>query len=141
MISETTNADDAVPEAPGHASVDLWMIQAVIQPFKLDQVTRALENLDGFSGMTVAPVRGFGQEKLAIPDVTDAALRRRETLDDFTSKLRLDVVVSGRHLADDVIAVIARTAHTGNRGDGKIFMWPLARVLRVRTMQEGADAL
>ena len=141
MISETTSEDAPVPELQGNASVDLWMVQAVIQPFKLDQVARALENLDGFSGMTVTPVRGFGQEKLADLASTDAAHRRRETLDDFTSKLRLDVVVSGRRLADDVTAVIARTAHTGNRGDGKIFMWPLTRVLRVRTMQEGADAL
>ena len=141
MNDEITNTGAALPEASGEASGDLWMIQAVIQPFKLDQVTRALENLEGFSGMTVSPVRGFGQEKLEDLVATTAAHRRRETLDDFTSKLRLDVVVAGRRLADDVTATIARIAHTGNRGDGKIFMWSLTRVLRVRTMQEGADAL
>ena len=141
MITEPTNENAASPGAAGNTFVDLWMIQAVIQPFKLDQVTRALENLNGFSGMTVTPVRGFGQEKLTPQVATDAGHRRRETLDDFTSKLRLDVVVSGRRLADEVTAVIARTAHTGNRGDGKVFLWPLARVLRIRTMQEGADAL
>ncbi|MEO8561007.1 MAG: P-II family nitrogen regulator [bacterium] len=122
-----------------------WMVQAVIQPFKLDTVTRSLEALAGFAGMTVTAVRGFGREKLEDRAAAHRAPARggpaHEPLDDFTAKLRLDIAVTGRVRADEVAAVIARAAHTGNRGDGKIFLWPLARVIRVRTMEEGHRAL
>lgn len=124
-----------------HDTNSLWMVQAVIQPFKLDPVTRALEGIAGFSGMTVTAVRGFGQEKLSDRPAHAEAHRKHEDLDDFTGKLRLDVAVVGRHLANNVTDVIARTAHTGNRGDGKIFVWPLTHVVRVRTMEENANAL
>lgn len=121
---------------------ELWMVQAVIQPFKLDAVTRALETVAGFTGMTVTNVRGFGQERLEDLAARSAARGRpRETLDDFTSKVRLDIAVTGQGRANDVADVIARSAHTGNRGDGKIFLWPLARVIRVRTMEEDSHAL
>lgn len=124
---------------------ELWMVQAVIQPFKLDAVTRALESVAGFGGMTVTNVRGFGREKFEDRDMavrtTERGRAPRDSLDEFTGKVRLDIAVSGRGRADDVAAVIARTAHTGNRGDGKIFLWPLSRVIRVRTMEEGVSAL
>ncbi|MEO5815875.1 MAG: P-II family nitrogen regulator, partial [Gemmatimonadaceae bacterium] len=109
---------------------ELWMVQAVIQPFKLDPVTRALEAISGFSGMTVMRVRGFGREKLedrhTASHATPSGKAHHEALDDFTEKLRLDVAVCGVQRADAVAATIARVAHTGNRGDGKIFIWPLS---------------
>lgn len=124
---------------------ELWMIQAIIQPFRLDRVTRALEAIAGFGGMTVTAVQGFGQEEL---DDRRAAVHGprsphppRESVDDFSKKLRLDIAVRGRQRADDLANVIARTAHTGNRGDGKIFLWPIARAIRVRTMEVDRDAL
>ena len=124
---------------------DLWMVQAIIQPFKLDQVTRALEAISGFSGMTVSGVRGFGREKLEDLQVASAnassGRARRETIEEFTEKVRLDIAVCGRRRADDVVAVIAHAAHTGNRGDGKIFLWPLSRAVRVRTLEENELAL
>lgn len=120
---------------------DLWMVQAVIQPFKLDQVTRALEAIEGFSGMTVTNVRGFGHGKLMDRAAHAEAHSQHEDLDDFAGKLQIAAVVASRSFADDVTAAIASAAHTGNRGDGKIFVWPLTRVVRVRTMEEGADAL
>lgn len=130
----------STPHESGPA--DLWMVQAVIQPFKLDQVTRSLEVIAGFSGMTVMPVRGFGQEKLDDRQATGADSRpSREALDDFTEKIRLEIAVNGRRRADDVVAVIAHAAHTGNRGDGKIFVWPISRVIRVRTLEEDVLAL
>ena len=131
---------DEVNEPSVTADV-LWMVQAVIQPFKLDLVTRALETIEGFSGMTVTTVRGFGREKLSDRARQAATHKGREALDDFTGKLRIDIVVANRRVADDVTTEIARAAHTGNRGDGKIFVWPLDRVVRIRTMEEGADAL
>ena len=123
------------------ASEGQWMVQAVIQPFKLDQVVRALETVEGFSGMTVGPVRGFGQEKLTDRTHGNPAHKAQDLVDDFTRKDRIEVVVTGRRIADAVTAAIARVAHTGNRGDGKIFMWPLSRVVRIRTMEEDNDAV
>ena len=126
---------------PPSGPADLWMVQAIIQPFKLDAVTRALGAVAGFSGMTVTAVRGFGHEKMERHGPGKDQTTPGEDVQDFTSKVRLDIAVAGRRRADDVIAVLARTAHTGNRGDGKIFAWPLERVLRVRTMEEGRDAV
>ena len=130
---------------------DLWMIEAVIQPFKLDAVTLALEAIPAFRGITVSDCRGFGQEKLSGADHVDheesqhpaGEARRRGSVDfiDFTTKLKLEIAVVGRQAADTVVDTIARVAHTGRRGDGKIFAWPLARVVRVRTFDDGEGAL
>lgn len=131
---------------------DLWMILAVIQPFRLDAVTLALETIPGFAGMTVTQCRGFGREKVGgDPSAgeggrgdTDTRPRRRTTdlgLTDFTDKVRLEIAVAGRERVDTAIKTIAHAAHTGNRGDGKVFAWPIARALRVRTLEEGSRAL
>lgn len=128
---------------------DLWMVLAIIQPFRLDEVTLALEALPGFGGMTVSECRGFGHGKVGgeVPvDDVDAGARiaRRETelgVSDFTDKVKLEVAVASRERAQAVVAAIATAAHTGNRGDGKIFAWSVARAVRVRTFEEGARAL
>ena len=111
---------------------ELWLVVAIIQPFKLNAVTLALRGVEGFRGITVTQCQGFGQEKLD---------EEGEDLADFTEKIRLDIVVEGRDRADAVANVIARNAHTGNRGDGKIFVLAVARVVRVLTGEEGAAAL
>lgn len=124
---------------------DIWMIEAIIQPFKLDAVTLALEELREFPGMTVSDCRGFGQEKLAESGQSPAEssnaglLRRRSDSDfvDFTTKSKVEIVVAGRAAADVIAETIVAAAHTGRRGDGKIFMWPLSRVVRIRTSAEG----
>jgi nitrogen regulatory protein PII len=126
-------------------AVDLWMVVAIIQPFRLDAVTLALESLPGIAGMTVSDCRGFGREKLR--DDSQAAGtgppgdRIAFGITDFTNKVKLEIAVVGLERTDEVVAVIARTAHTGNRGDGKIFTWPLVRAVRVRTLEEGASAI
>lgn len=123
---------------------DLWMIMAVIQPFKLDGVTRALENVAGFAGMTVSDCRGFGREKLDSLDAKEDEAQRYEAdagLTDFTTKVRLEIAVAGRQCADAVAEALLHSAHTGRRGDGKIFLWQLARTVRIRTHEGGADAL
>ena len=130
-------------------SGDLWMVLAVIQPFRLDAVTLALESLPGFGGMTVTECRGFGREKLRGEDSAgeadatggQAPRRTEPSLVDFTEKVKLEVAVAGRDQAGAVIEAIARTAHTGNRGDGKVLAWPLDRAVRIRTFDEGATAL
>ncbi len=123
---------------------DLWMVLAVIQPFRLDAVTLALESIPGLGGMTVSECRGFGHGKVTAepPDKEGGDGRRAAAgVVDFTAKLRLDIAVAGRARAAEVIETIARAAHTGRRGDGKIFLWPLAHVVRVRTMQVDGEAL
>ncbi|NUR33915.1 MAG: P-II family nitrogen regulator [Gemmatimonadaceae bacterium] len=130
---------------------DLWMVLAIIQPFKLDAVVLALEALPGFGGMTVSPCRGFGHVTLT-PDgraVTPMASggpsgQRGWTDDglmDFTGKIKLEIAVPGGDHVGEIINTIARTAHTGNPGDGMVFAWQLARAVRVRTFEAGRQAL
>jgi len=130
-------------------SEDLWMVEAVIQPFKLDAVTLALEGTAAFRGMTVTDCRGFGHEKLtnmaegALAGDKAAPILRHGDADvvDFTPKVKLEAVVWGRVAADAVADTIVRVARTGRRGDGKVFVWPLARAVRIRTLDEGAKAV
>lgn len=114
---------------------ELWMVQAIIRGFKLDAVTRALEQLPGFGGMTVSECRGFGHEKLGTEDEDrDNPNNRRpeDNLTDFKPKVRLEVAVAGRERAEAVADAIARSAHTGRGGDGKVFLWPISRAIRIR---------
>lgn len=122
---------------------DAWMVEAIVQPFKLDSVILALEELPEFRGVTVSDCRGFGQEKLAAHDAaSDAPPRHRGTdFIDFTTKVKLEIAVSGKAAADRIVDAIVRTAHTGRRGDGKVFAWALKRAVRVRTFDEGVNAL
>lgn len=124
-------------------SEDYWMVLAIIQPFRLDAVTLALEASPDFGGMTVSDCRGLSDTTaLADPGRKDSdeqherPFRRRhsdsDTLD-FTSKVRIEVAVRGRAHAERIVETIARSAHTGNRGDGKVLAWPLARVVTVRS--------
>lgn len=125
----------------GETSTDetLWMILAIIQPFKLDAVTLALEAIPGFGGMTVSECRGFGAEKM-INEGAGSREQNRELVD-FTTKVRVECAVPGAHQADAVIEAIVRVAHTGNRGDGKLFAWPISHAVRLRTSETGAKAL
>ena len=125
---------------------DMWMVEAVIQPFKLEVVMLALARVPGFGGMTVTDCRGFGRGKLAADArvamaESDAARPQDSGLIDFTAKVRLEMAVVGRDVADALADVLARTAHTGRPGDGKIFVWPLSRAIRVRTLQTDESAL
>ena len=119
-------------------SLDIWMVVAIIQPFKLDDVTLALEGLPHFAEMTVSDCRGFGRGKLADEPGDDAYAQRSEgpQLVDFTNKTRIEIAASDREAVDHIVDTVARAAHTGNPGDGKVFVWPLARAVRVRTFHE-----
>ena len=125
---------------------DLWMVQAVFQPFRTDAVLLALEEMPGVSGLTIVDCRGLGGSKML---GTDQREPRTSTSDggddsevvDFTNKTLVETVVAGRERADLVISAILRSAHTGRRGDGKIFAWPLSRAVSIRTGEEQANAL
>ena len=109
-------------------------IEAIIKPFKLEEVKDALTEL-GVYGMTVSEVRGFGRQK-----GHKEAYRGTEYTIEFVPKTKIEVVVSDA-LTDKVIETIIRTAKTGSIGDGKIFLSNLEGVVRIRTGESGDRAL
>lgn len=101
-------------------------IEAIIKPFKLDEVREALSEL-GVSGLTVTEVKGFGRQK-----GHTELYRGAEYVVDFLPKIKLEVVVTSAML-DTVVEAIVKAAHTGKIGDGKIFVSQIERVIRIRT--------
>jgi nitrogen regulatory protein P-II 1 len=109
-------------------------IEAVIKPFKLDEVKEALHDL-GVTGMTVTEAKGFGRQK-----GHTELYRGAEYVVDFLPKVRLEVVV-GDDLAPRVVEAIADAARTGRIGDGKIFVSTVEEAVRIRTGERGIDAV
>lgn len=109
-------------------------IEAIIRPFKLDEVKDALDRVD-VHGMTVSEVKGYGRSggRAAIYPGADYAV-------DFIPKLKVEVVVVDG-LAHEVVEAIRHAAWTGDTGDGKVFVLPLDEAVRIRTNERGADAL
>ncbi len=110
------------------------MIIAIIKPFKLDDVRDALAEV-GVAGMTVTEVRGFGRQK-----GHTELYRGAEYVVDFLPKLRLEIAVPDAR-TEAVIEAIVNSAASGRIGDGKIFVQPLETAIRIRTGEEGDDAL
>ena len=110
------------------------MIQAIIKPFKLDDVRDALNEI-GVSGLTVSEVKGYGRQK-----GHTELYRGAEYVVEFLPKLRIDVVVGDDH-AQAVTDAIINAAKTGKIGDGKIFIMPVEDAIRIRTGERGDDAL
>ena len=114
------------------------MITAIIQPFMLSKVTHALERIERFPGMTVSDVQGFGREKAT--HERDARRRSIDEVVDFVKKTRLDIVAHDE-MTPEIVRAIASTAHTGNRGDGKIFVQSLEDAVRIKTGDTGEAAI
>jgi nitrogen regulatory protein PII len=110
------------------------MITAIIKPFKLDDVRDAIAEI-GIQGMTVTEVRGFGRQK-----GHTELYRGAEYVVDFLPKLKLEIAVPDDQ-ADAVVEAIADAAASGRIGDGKIFVQPLEKAVRIRTGEEGDKAL
>ena len=110
------------------------LIIAIIKPFKLDDVREALTAL-GVSGMTVTEVKGFGKQKGHTEQY-----RGTEFTVDFIHKVKLEIVISTKNL-DLVINVISDIARSGQKGDGKIFVSDIEKVVRIRTGETNQDAL
>jgi nitrogen regulatory protein P-II 2 len=110
------------------------LVIAVIKPFKLDEVRDALTGL-GIHGMTVTEVKGFGRQKGHME-----IYRGAEYAINFLPKLRVEVAVSSAQL-DGVVAAVAGAAKTGQIGDGKIFVTPIEKAMRIRTGETDNDAL
>ena len=109
-------------------------IEAVIKPFKLDDVKDALHDV-GVSGITVTEVKGFGRQK-----GHTELYRGAEYVIDFLPKVKVEVVVEDT-LVENVIEAISQAARTGRIGDGKIFVIPIDEAVRIRTGDRGADAI
>lgn len=109
-------------------------IEAIIKPFKLDEVKEALTEV-GIQGMTVTEVRGFGRQK-----GHTEIYRGAEYVVDFLPKVKIEIVVPDS-LASKVLEVIQGTASTGKIGDGKIFVFPVEGAVRIRTGEQGEEAL
>jgi nitrogen regulatory protein P-II 1 len=109
-------------------------IEAIIQPFKLDEVKEALKSI-GIDGMTISEVRGHGRQK-----GHKEVYRGQEYNVDLLPKVKLEMVVSSAR-ADEVIKTLAGAARTGKIGDGKIFVYDVAEAIRIRNDDRGESAL
>lgn len=114
------------------------MIAAVIQPFMLTKLTRALEEIENFPGMTVMEVQGFRREK---PHQSPGVQPRRiEDVIDFVKKVRVEIVALDA-MTEIIVKAIVQSTHTGNRGDGKIFVLPVEHAVRIKNGEVGEAAI
>ncbi|MDR3610767.1 MAG: P-II family nitrogen regulator [Ignavibacteriaceae bacterium] len=109
-------------------------IEAIIRPFKLDEVKEALVE-EGIRGLTISEVRGYGRQK-----GHTETYRGSEYRIEFIPKIKIEVVVEDNK-AEKVVEAILRTAKTGQVGDGKIFIYDIKDVIRIRTEESGQEAL
>jgi len=109
-------------------------IEAIIKPFKLEDVKDALVE-NGISGMTVSDVKGYGRQQ-----GHSELYRGAEYVVDFLAKIKVEVIVNDEDV-DSTIAVVVEASKTGKIGDGKIFVTPIEEVIRIRTDQRGSEAV
>ena len=109
-------------------------IEAIIKPFKLDDVKEALNDI-GIQGMTVSEVKGYGRQK-----GHKEIYRGAEYVVDFIPKIKIEIVIEAKRV-DEVVGQIREAANTGKIGDGKIFVYPVEGAIRVRTGETGAEAI
>lgn len=109
-------------------------VEAIIKPFKLDEVKEALNEI-GIQGITVSEVKGFGRQK-----GHTELYRGAEYVVDFIPKIKMEIIVSD-DIAPKVVEAIEQAAKTGRIGDGKIFVTTVEEVVRIRTGERGEDAL
>jgi nitrogen regulatory protein P-II 1 len=109
-------------------------IEEIIKPFKLDEVKEALQEI-GVQGLSVIEAKGFGRQK-----GHTELYRGAEYVVDFLPKVKIEVVIPD-DILDDVIAAIIESAKTGKIGDGKIFVSEIQQAIRIRTSEDGVDAL
>ena len=110
------------------------LVTAIIKPFKLDDVKTALQDF-GIAGMTVSEASGYGRQR-----GHTEVYRGAEYTVDLVPKVRLEVIVED-HDVEDVVTLITTSAQTGKIGDGKVWVVPVDTIVRVRTGEQGADAL
>ena len=110
-------------------------IEAIIKPFKLDEVKEALVEA-GIEGMTISEVKGYGRQQGHLE-----LYRGAEYVVEFIPKVKIEIVVSSQEYADKAIEAISAAAKTGKIGDGKIFVSDISKTIRIRTDEEDEEAL
>ena len=110
-------------------------IKAIIKPFKLDNVLTELHKIEGLPGITISDIKGFGKLKGKNAEETIS-----EGLHELVPKVKIELVVADE-IADQIIDVIQQSAHTGNIGDGKIFVIDVINVVKIRTDERGSTAV
>lgn len=110
-------------------------IKAIIRPFKLDDVITALHKIEGLPGLTISDTRGFGKSKAKNSE--DAF---QEGLHNFVERIKLELVVHDG-MVEEVVDTIQKIAHTGNPGDGKIFVCEVRDTIKIRTNERGEKAI
>ncbi|MBF0200318.1 MAG: P-II family nitrogen regulator [Desulfamplus sp.] len=109
-------------------------IEAIIKPFKLDDVKESLNDI-GIQGMTITEVKGYGRQK-----GHKEIYRGAEYVVDFVPKIKIEIIVDDDR-AEEVVTSICKASNTGKIGDGKIFVMPVEEAVRVRTGERGSEAL
>jgi nitrogen regulatory protein P-II 1 len=109
-------------------------IEAIIKPFKLDEVREALSAV-GVTGLTITEVKGFGRQK-----GHTELYRGAEYVVDFLPKIKIEIIVADDAVTHAIDAIV-KSAHTGKIGDGKIFVMPIEQVVRIRTGETGENAI
>jgi len=133
-------ADWAIYNAPDFLNnfirgvISLKKVEAIIKPFKLDEVKEALNEI-GIQGITISEVKGFGRQK-----GHTELYRGAEYVVDFIPKIKMEIIV-GDDVVSKVVQTIEQAAKTGRIGDGKIFVTPVDEVVRIRTGERGEEAL
>lgn len=109
-------------------------IKAVIRPSKLLEVVEELHGIEGLPGVTISEIKGFGKVRTAKAD------DKTDEMVEFVPRIQMEVVVNDE-MADEVVSVIQKFAHTGNAGDGKIFVVNVEETVKIRTNERGRDAI
>jgi nitrogen regulatory protein PII len=109
-------------------------IKAYIKPHMLSKVTRALQKIEGLTGMSVVDVRGFGRGR------AQGAPRGDEDLLDYSLRMKIEIICKDERV-EEIVSLIEKTAHTGLRGDGKIFVTPVEMAVRISTGERGDSAV
>ncbi len=110
-------------------------IKAIIRPFKLDDVITELHKLEGLPGLTISYIKGFGKSK-----AKNSKEAIKEGLHNVVERVKLEIVVHDE-MVDKVVDTIQKTAHTGNTGDGKIFIVDVNNTIKIRTNERGEQAI
>ncbi len=116
------------------------MITAMIQPFMLYKVSTALEEIADFPGMTIEDVQGLGRNTTAAHHDASDPDRVTEEYVEYAKKTRIEIVARDE-MVERIVETIVRIAHTGNSGDGMVFVWPIENVTRIQTGESGEAAI
>lgn len=110
-------------------------IKAIIRPFKLNEVIEELQKNEGLPGVTISDIKGFGKSR-----AKDATHKIVEDLIEYVPKIKIELVVHDA-MVEKILEVIQKIAHTGNPGDGKIFVYDVEEVVKIRTNERGIEAI